>query len=97
MHPADIKAVIEKRGTTLREIGRVHGYSSQVFVSCLHYPYRKVERLLSDYLGIPLHVLFPKRWDSSGNRLIKIGRPRKETIHTKTDNKVNRIRERGRR
>ena len=46
MHPADIKAVIEKRGTTLKEIGRVHGYSSQVFVHCLRCPYPKVERLL---------------------------------------------------
>ena len=94
MHPADIKAVIQKRGIT--EISRIHGYFSQVFVYCLRYPYRKVERLLSEFLGIPLHVLFPKRWDASGKRLVKPGRPGKETIGTKTDNKVNRKRERGR-
>ena len=96
MHPANIEAVIEKRGTSLREISRLHGHSEQIFVSCLRSLYRKVERLLSEFLGISLHVLFPKRWNASGERLIRPGRPRRENIHTRTDSKVNRNRERDR-
>ena len=61
MHPANIEAAIGKRGTSLREISRLHGYSDQIFASFLRSPYRKVERLLSEFPGIPLHVLFPKR------------------------------------
>ena len=95
MHLADIEAVIEKRGTSLREILHLHGYSEHIFASCLRSPHRKVERLLSEFLGIPLHVLFPERWDANGKRLIRPGRPCRESIHTKADDNVNRKRSRG--
>ena len=83
MHPADIKAEIEKRNQSLTSLARKHGYSQSAFSMAIRKPYPRVEKIIAQFLGISLHRLFPDRWHSDGTRLIKLGprRSRKDYLH----------------
>ena len=61
MTPDQIKRALASRDMTLRGLSRAYGYAGVVFSYALRHPYVRVERLLSDFLQIPLHEIFPKR------------------------------------
>ena len=97
MRPTDIKAAIEKRNQSLTSLARKHGYSQSAFSLAIRKTYPRVEKIIAQFLGISLHLLFPDRWHSDGTRLIKTGprRSRRDYLH---DNRKSATpsRERGR-
>lgn len=68
-HPADIKAEIEKRGKTLAELSQQFGLNAGAVSQALKRPYKGGEIAISEFLKIPVHLLFPTRWDMKGNRV----------------------------
>ena len=63
MHPADIRAAIAKKGTTLAELSRHHGYvSATPFYNALRMPYPKIERIIADFLDTTPDTLWPTRY-----------------------------------
>lgn len=63
-HPADIKAAIQKRGTTMAELARHHGYSRATsFYNALKIHYPKVERIIADFLDMRPEEIWPSRYE----------------------------------
>ena len=61
MTPDQIKRALASRDMTFRGLFRAYGYVGVAFSYALRHPYARVERLLSDFLQIPLYEIFPKR------------------------------------
>lgn len=62
-HPADVKAAIAKKGTTLAELSRQHGYSRPTsFYNALKVPYPKVERIIAAFLELKPEQIWPSRY-----------------------------------
>lgn len=68
MHKADIKAALEKRGLTLTELGRRHGYTSWAMSETLRRGRPKIEKVIADALDTTPQKLFPKRFHPDGRR-----------------------------
>ena len=69
-HPEDIKAAIRKRGTTLSDLSRAHGYNDQAARLALRNRRSyAVEAVIAAELGVPAHELWPDRYDSNGKPL----------------------------
>ncbi|MBU2967090.1 helix-turn-helix transcriptional regulator [Amphritea sp. 2_MG-2023] len=63
-HPADIKAAIEKKGTTLAELARQHGYNRPTsFYNALKIRYPKVERIIAAFLEVEPEEIWPSRYE----------------------------------
>lgn len=65
-HRADIKAALEKKGWSLRQLGITHGYHPDVFKNALARPYPEVERLIAKALGLEPQTLWPTRYHADG-------------------------------
>lgn len=66
-HPADIVAVLHKRGYTLRDIARQHGLSDASTLSkAMYASYPAAERRLADAAGVPVQKMFPTRYYPDG-------------------------------
>jgi Ner family transcriptional regulator len=76
-HRADIIAAIHKRDTTLLELSRAHRLGDSTLRSALHLPRTPANRIIADFLGVPMHVLWPAWFDSSG--ALKASRPKPAT------------------
>lgn len=77
MHEADILAAVRKsKFRFLPAIAQRYGVSDAALRAAFRRPQRQAERVLSQALNIPLHELWPDRWDSQGNRLVQRGRAR---------------------
>jgi lambda repressor-like predicted transcriptional regulator len=75
MHQADILAAVRKsKFRFLPAIGERYGVSDVALRAALHRPQRAAEKAISEALRIPLHVLWPDRWDATGQRLVRRGR-----------------------
>lgn len=75
MHEADILAAVRKsKFRFLPAIGRQYGVTDVALRAALRRPQRGAERAISEALRIPLHVLWPDRWDKAGRRLVRRGR-----------------------
>ena len=77
-HPADIKALIEKQGSTLEQISLNAGLGRSAISVAFKKPYTKGEIALATFLNIPVQYVFPTRWDIKGNRV----RPRYAAKYT---------------
>ncbi len=63
-HTEDIKAAIRKKGTTLAELARHHGYSNPgPFYNALKVPYPKVERIIARFLDLEPASIWPSRYE----------------------------------
>jgi Ner family transcriptional regulator len=62
MHPADIKALFEKRNVSLAQLSRHHGLQSNTLSVALHRPYPKGERIIADFLGMDPEHMWPERY-----------------------------------
>lgn len=69
MHPELIRAQIRMRGKTLSDIAREYKVSPRVVSLALSKPSLSGEKAISDFLGQPLHELFPDRWTKDGQRI----------------------------
>ncbi len=78
MHEADILAAVRKsKYRFLPAIAARYGVTHVALRAALRRPQRGAERAISQALDIPLHILWPQRWDASGNRLVRQGLSRK--------------------
>ncbi|WP_140918684.1 helix-turn-helix domain-containing protein [Limnobaculum xujianqingii] len=65
-HPADIKAALEKRGLTLRQLSVQAGYAEDSLKSVLRTPCRPYQQIVASALDVPPDVIWPSRYQ--GNR-----------------------------
>lgn len=68
-HGADIKAALEKSGTNLHRIGREQGYAPTSAYDVLRRPMPRLERLISNILGLAPQEIWPTRYDGEGRPL----------------------------
>lgn len=64
-HRADIKAALEKAGWSLRQLSFAYGYSSNMCIKALTYPYPNGERLIADAIGVEPWTIWPSRYDDA--------------------------------
>lgn len=64
-----IKAEIERRGKTFTQLAEEYGVSDRTVRNALYSPSKKGETIISDFLNIPLYVLFPERWTQENKRI----------------------------
>ncbi|WP_370868371.1 helix-turn-helix domain-containing protein [Phenylobacterium sp.] len=81
-HREDIKAAIRKRGTTVTQLALDNGLSDSACRVALVRPSPAGESVISSFLGVPLQVLWPDRYDPYGRRLA--------TRHVRDQNSRNR-------
>lgn len=67
-HPADIRAELAKRGKTLTGLALESGLDSSACRAALIRSLPNAEMAISRFLGVPLHELWPDRWDADGRR-----------------------------
>lgn len=68
MHRADIKSALEKAGTTLKAVALAGGLSESACRKALDVPSPRAEALIAAVLNLPLHVIWPDRYDERGGR-----------------------------
>lgn len=67
MHPADIIAMLRKRGSSLAALSRQSGLNSSTLANALSRPWPKGECLIADALGIePNHIWSSRYYDGEG-------------------------------
>ncbi len=67
-HPADIKALIQKRGATLTGLAVEAGASEGACRTAIVRRNEPGETIISRFLGIPAHELWPDRYHADGVR-----------------------------
>lgn len=69
MHQADIRAEVQKKGSNLTQVALQAGLSeSACRIALLFDRAPAADIALSEFLEIPLHKLWPHRYDEHGNR-----------------------------
>lgn len=68
-HKEDIKAEIYKRGATMSSLARAHKVPESTVRNALSKPVKSAELIISRFLNIPLHELWPSRWTETGQRI----------------------------
>ncbi|MBF7689608.1 helix-turn-helix domain-containing protein [Acinetobacter pollinis] len=64
-----IKAAIERRCKSLTALAKIYDVPPQTIRNALDKPSKKGEQIISDFLNIPLHILFPTRWTNQNKRI----------------------------
>lgn len=64
IHPEDIKAALRKRGITLADLSRQHGYTPNAVGLVLHGRRRSapLRRIIAAAVGRPEHEIWPERY-----------------------------------
>jgi len=82
-HPADVKAALEKRGISLRQLAHAHGYSHFQRVLTTHW--WAAEQIVAAALNLQPAQIWPSRYESprtrAQSRTVKITVSRTGTIH----------------
>lgn len=91
MHPSEIKAHIEKAGSSMSLIARALGVAPQSVRTVVygHGRSQRIEEALSKVTGVPLSTLWPK-WhgaERAPRRRVNLGE-----LHTRVAEEVQRIR-----
>jgi hypothetical protein len=81
MHPELIYAEIKMRGKSLTELAVDYELDPTTVMKALKKPSLAGEKAISDFLNIPLHKLWPKRWTKDGQRI----RPRWAHLYIKEE------------
>lgn len=81
-HAEDIKAAVRKKGTSLTALAQDNGLSESACRASLRRPQPAADKVISDFLGVPLCKLWPSRYGREGQRL-RIG-------HVRDENRRNR-------
>ena len=68
-HPELIKAEVRMRGTNLTQLGLEHGLHRTTLTKALYEPQPKAENVIAEFLGVPLHEVWPGRWTEDGRRI----------------------------
>lgn len=81
-HRADIIAAIHKKNSTLLALGKANGLGSSTCRASLMKPSPRANRIIADFIGVPVHQLWPLWFDQQGNRLIREKPSRPVDPHT---------------
>lgn len=68
-HPADIKAAVIKRGTSLSQIARDAGLHQTTVSKALYHPCFSGEQAIAAALGVAPNEIWPARYDREGKPL----------------------------
>ena len=71
-HPADVKAALEKRGISLRQLAQRHGYSHFQRVLTTHW--WAAEQIVARALDLEPSVIWPSRYQTSRDRAQRMTR-----------------------
>ncbi|QNT25334.1 helix-turn-helix domain-containing protein [Ralstonia solanacearum] len=66
-HRADIKAALEKAGTSLRQLSLQYGYAPTSLKGALCAPWPAAEQIIATAIGVAPSAIWPTRYDESGN------------------------------
>jgi Ner family transcriptional regulator len=69
-HHADIVAAVRKKGTNLRQLSLANGKAESTLRAALLYPRTPSNRIISEFIGVPLHKLWPTWFDPDGNLIV---------------------------
>lgn len=61
-HRADIRAELEKRGKSLRQLSREAGLSENTLRNALDRKWPKGERIIAEAIGVKPEVIWPTRY-----------------------------------
>jgi Ner family transcriptional regulator len=61
-HRADIRAELEKRGTSLRKLSREAGLSENTLRNALDRKWPKGEKIISEAIGVTPETIWPSRY-----------------------------------
>lgn len=90
-HRADVVAAIHKRGTSLAALARDHNLSDAALRASLSAPRAPSNLIISKFLAVPLHELWPEWFDEAGQLLVRNRRKaRTRPSSQKRSNKLNR-------
>lgn len=81
-HAEDIKAAIRKSGLTLTGLAERNGLHESACRAALIRPQPGAEKVISAYLGVSLHELWPDRYDNEGGRVRHV---RDENSHERVE------------
>ncbi len=76
----DIVAAVRNKRRTLSSLARDHGYAPSTFRVALSRRSHEINSVIADFLGEPLHVLWPRWYDKNGKYL-----PLQEASRVDTD------------
>lgn len=65
-HPERIKMAIRVRGTTLTKLATDNNLVESACRVSLVRPHAEADKVISRFLSVPLHVLWPTRYDEDG-------------------------------
>lgn len=65
-HRADIKAALEKAGTSMSKLSREHNYCSGSVRMVLNVPWPKMEKIVATALGLSPQTIWPSRYRADG-------------------------------
>ena len=68
LHPEDIKAAIRKKDSSLTSLALANGLCESACRAALRRSQPAAELVISKFLGVPLHKLWPDRYDRTGSR-----------------------------
>jgi Ner family transcriptional regulator len=68
-HPELIKAAIRMRGMTLSKLATDNGLHESAVRAALIRPQPEADKVISEFLGVSLHQLWPTRYDEEGHRI----------------------------
>ncbi|WP_369294287.1 helix-turn-helix domain-containing protein [Klebsiella pneumoniae] len=66
-HPERIKMAIRVRGKTLTKLATDNNLVESACRVSLVRPHSEADRVISRFLAVPLHILWPSRYDEDGN------------------------------
>lgn len=69
MHKEDIKAAIRKLGKTLQQLSLDNDLHGSAVQCALRRPFPSADKAISDFIGVPLHNIWPDRYDADGQRI----------------------------
>jgi Ner family transcriptional regulator len=61
-HTPDIKAALEKRGLSLAQLSRDHGYHETAAAKALRLEWPEMERIIADAIGVAPQQIWPARY-----------------------------------
>lgn len=77
-HPADIRAAVEKRGSTLKAVSLAAGLNPHACRLALRQRHIGGEQALAEFLGQPVWKLWPDRWRVRNGAVVRIDYRTKE-------------------
>lgn len=70
----EIKAEIVRQGVSLADLARRNGLTPTALSMSLtrRKPMTRADQVIAAFIGVPMHELWPERYDAQGHRLVKL-------------------------